>query len=104
MFIKKSDYDDLCTRAVELATETKELDKENKALYEENRDLRHENKELSSENKELKQMRTEPENRAMYFAKALKNIEEAISINQYGSVENLRNTIKSILEETAKSI
>lgn len=66
----------------DLQSKNEELTKENLAVHEENKDLRFENEELKD---------------------IVKEIDNLAKTQQYGSVENLQNKIKSILM-TAKSI
>ena len=66
----------------DLQKQNKELTNENLAVHEENKDLRFENEELKD---------------------IVKEIDNLAKTQQYGSVENLQNKIKSILM-TAKSI
>lgn len=96
MFGSNRAYDELSARNVELAREIKrkdekienrniliaDMEKQATALYEENKDLRFENDELKD---------------------ILKEINNLSRTQQYGSVKNLQNKIKSILM-TAKSI
>lgn len=65
-----------------LQNKNEELTKENLAVHEENKELRFENEEIKD---------------------VIKEIDNLSKTQQYGSVENLQNKIKSILM-TAKSI
>ena len=67
---------------VDLQNKNEELTKENLAVHEENKELRFENEEIKD---------------------VIKEIDNLSKTQQYGSVENLQNKIKSILM-TAKSI
>ena len=66
----------------DLQKKNEELTNENIAVYEENKDLRFENEEIRD---------------------IIKEIDDLAKTQQYGSVQNLQNKIKSILM-TAKSI
>lgn len=66
----------------DLQNKNEELTKENLAVHEENKELRFENEEIKD---------------------IIKEIDNLSKTQQYGSVENLQNKIKSILM-TAKSI
>lgn len=66
----------------DLQNKNEELTKENLAVHEENKELRFENEEIKD---------------------VIKEIDNLSKTQQYGSVENLQNKIKSILM-TAKSI
>lgn len=66
----------------DLQKKNEELTNENIAVYEENKDLRFENEEIRD---------------------IIKEIDNLAKTQQYGSVQNLQNKIKSILM-TAKSI
>lgn len=59
-------------------------------LYAENKDLRFENEELVL-SKDI------AERRNVEYARLIKAISEELNINQYNSVENLQNKIKSML-------
>lgn len=96
MFGSNRAYDKLSKRNVELARKVKELDdklenrniliadmeEQAKVLHDENKDLRFENEELRD---------------------IIKEIDNLSKTQQYGSVKNLQNKIKSILM-TSKSI
>lgn len=82
MFGSNRHYDKLSARNVELARQVRDLNEENRYLQKENTDLRYENEEL----REL-----------------LKEFEEMSRTQQFGSIINVQNKIKSILQ-TAKSI
>lgn len=68
----------------------KEQNKEWTQLYAENKDLRFENEELIL-SKDI------AERRNVEYARLVKAIVEEINTNQYNSVENLQNKIKSML-------
>lgn len=96
MFGSNRQYDKLSKRNVELARKVKELDdklanrniliadmeEQAEVLHDENKDLRFENEELRD---------------------IIKEIDNLSRTQQYGSVKNLQNKIKSILM-TSKSI
>ena len=56
-----------------------------------------ENKELRFENEELKFNKDIAERRNVEYARMIKAIADALNTNQYNSVENLTNKIKSML-------
>lgn len=56
-----------------------------------------ENKELRFENEELKFNKDIAERRNVEYAKMVKAIADELNTNQYNSVENLTNKIKSML-------
>ena len=56
-----------------------------------------ENKELRFENEELKFNKDIAERRNVEYARMIKAIAEELNTNQYNSVENLTNKIKSML-------
>lgn len=96
MFGRNRAYDRLNKRNVELARKVKELDDKLEsrniliADMEEQAEVLHdENKDLRFENEELRDI--------------IKEIDNLSKTQQYGSVKNLQNKIKSILM-TAKSI
>lgn len=82
MFGSNRAYDRLSARNVELARQVRDLNEENKYLHEENKYLRFENEELRD---------------------LLKEFEEISKTQQFNSIINMQNKIKSILM-TAKSI
>lgn len=56
-----------------------------------------ENKELRFENEELKFNKDIAERRNVEYARMIKAIADELNTNQYNSVENLQNKIKSML-------
>lgn len=56
-----------------------------------------ENKELRFENEELKFNKDIAERRNIEYARMIKAIADELNTNQYNSVENLQNKIKSML-------
>lgn len=56
-----------------------------------------ENKELRFENEELKLNKDIAERRNVEYARMIKAIADELNTNQYNSVENLQNKIKSML-------
>lgn len=56
-----------------------------------------ENKELRLENEELKFNKDIAERRNIEYARMIKAIADELNTNQYNSVENLQNKIKSML-------
>ena len=56
-----------------------------------------ENKELRFENEELKFNKDIAERRNIEYARMIKGIADELNTNQYNSVENLTNKIKSML-------
>ena len=56
-----------------------------------------ENKELRFENEELKFNKDIAERRNVEYARMVKAIADELNTNQYNSVENLQNKIKSML-------
>lgn len=56
-----------------------------------------ENKELRLENEELKFNKDIAERRNVEYARMIKAIADELNTNQYNSVENLQNKIKSML-------
>ena len=60
--------------------------------------------EYKTENRELKRIRIEAEHRATTYARAIKQIEDEMQNQQFNSVENLTNKIKSILETISTRI
>lgn len=79
---KLNKIDKLEKRGIELARHVRDLNEENNYLYEENKDLRCENEELRD---------------------LLNEFEEISRTQQFNSIINMQNKIKSILQ-TAKSL
>ena len=68
-----------------------------KDLCEENSILYLENKALEEENSELIEAKDMAERRNVEYARIIKNITDELNVNQYNSVINLQNKIKSML-------
>lgn len=60
--------------------------------------------ELETHNDNLGDELDDAERKAAHYARGIKAIEDEVSTNQYGSVENLQNKIKSILDGIANTI
>lgn len=73
-----------------------------KDLCEENTVLYLENKELREENESLIYAKDIAEKRNVEYARIIKNIADELNVNQYGSVINLQNKIKSMLTMPGK--
>ena len=73
-----------------------------KELCEENSILYLENKALEEENSELIEAKDIAERRNVEYARIIKNIANELNVNQYGSVINLQNKIKSMLTMSGK--
>ena len=73
-----------------------------KELCEENSILYLENKALEEENSELIEAKDIAERRNVEYARIIKNIADELNVNQYGSVINLQNKIKSMLTLSGK--
>lgn len=73
-----------------------------KDLCEENSILYLENKALEEENSELIEAKDIAEKRNVEYARIIKNIADELNVNQYGSVINLQNKIKSMLTMPGK--
>ena len=73
-----------------------------KDLCEENSILYLENKALEEENSELIEAKDIAERRNVEYARIIKNIADELNVNQYGSVINLQNKIKSMLTLSGK--
>lgn len=73
-----------------------------KDLCEENTVLYLENKTLKEENSELIEAKDIAEKRNVEYARIIKNIADELNINQYNSVINLQNKIKSMLTMSGK--
>lgn len=73
-----------------------------KDLCEENSILYLENKALEEENSELIEAKDIAERRNVEYARIIKNIANELNVNQYGSVINLQNKIKSMLTMSGK--
>lgn len=58
MIIRKTEYDKVNARNVELARQVRDLNDESKYLHEENRDLRYENKEQKDTLKQICKLTT----------------------------------------------
>ena len=68
-----------------------------KDLCNENIELYTENKALRVENAELIEAKDMAERRNVELARIIKNISDELNVNQYDSVINLQNKIKSML-------
>ena len=68
-------------------------------LCSENVELYIENKELQIENAELIEAKDIAEQRNVEYARLIKGISDELKVNQYDSVINLQNKIKSMLAE-----
>lgn len=73
-----------------------------KDLCEENSILYLENKALEEENSELIEAKDIAERRNVEYARIIKNIADELNVNQYNSVINLQNKIKSMLTMPGK--
>lgn len=73
-----------------------------KELCEENTVLYLENKTLKEENYELIEAKDIAEKRNVEYARIIKNIADELNVNQYDSVINLQNKIKSMLTMSGK--
>lgn len=73
-----------------------------KDLCEENTVLYLENKTLKEENSELIEAKDIAERRNVEYARIIKNIADELNVNQYDSVINLQNKIKSMLTMSGK--
>ena len=73
-----------------------------KDLCEENTVLYLENKTLKEENSELIEAKDIAERRNVEYARIIKNIADELNVNQYNSVINLQNKIKSMLTMPGK--
>lgn len=73
-----------------------------KDLCEENTVLYLENKTLKEENSELIEAKDIAEKRNVEYARIIKNIADELNVNQYNSVINLQNKIKSMLTMSGK--
>ena len=73
-----------------------------KELCEENSILYLENKALEEENSELIEAKDIAERRNVEYARIIKNITDELNVNQYNSVINLQNKIKSMLTMSGK--
>lgn len=73
-----------------------------KDLCEENSILYLENKALEEENSELIEAKDIAERRNVEYARIIKNITDELNVNQYNSVINLQNKIKSMLTMPGK--
>lgn len=73
-----------------------------KELCEENSILYLENKALEEENSELIEAKDIAEKRNVEYARIIKNIADELNVNQYDSVINLQNKIKSMLTMPGK--
>lgn len=73
-----------------------------KDLCEENTVLYLENKTLKEENSELIEAKDIAEKRNVEYARIIKNIANELNVNQYDSVINLQNKIKSMLTMSGK--
>lgn len=73
-----------------------------KDLCEENTVLYLENKELREENESLIYAKDIAEKRNVEYARIIKNIADELNVNQYNSVINLQNKIKSMLTMSGK--
>lgn len=73
-----------------------------KELCEENSILYLENKALEEENSELIEAKDIAERRNVEYARIIKNIADELNVNQYNSVINLQNKIKSMLTMPGK--
>ena len=73
-----------------------------KDLCEENTVLYLENKTLKEENSELIEAKDIAEKRNVEYARIIKNIADELNVNQYNSVINLQNKIKSMLTLSGK--
>lgn len=73
-----------------------------KELCEENSILYLENKALEEENSELIEAKDIAERRNVEYARIIKNIADELNVNQYNSVINLQNKIKSMLTMSGK--
>ena len=73
-----------------------------KDLCEENTVLYLENKTLKEENSELIEAKDIAEKRNVEYARIIKNIADELNVNQYNSVINLQNKIKSMLTMPGK--
>lgn len=73
-----------------------------KDLCEENSILYLENKALEEENSELIEAKDIAERKNVEYARIIKNIADELNVNQYNSVINLQNKIKSMLTMSGK--
>ena len=73
-----------------------------KELCEENSILYLENKTLEKEKEDLIYAKDIAERRNVEYARIIKNIADELNVNQYGSVINLQNKIKSMLTMLGK--
>lgn len=73
-----------------------------KDLCEENTVLYLENKALAEENSELIEAKDIAERRNVEYARIIKSIADELNVNQYNSVINLQNKIKSMLTMPGK--
>lgn len=73
-----------------------------KELCEENTVLYLGNKTLKEENYELIEAKDIAEKRNVEYARIIKNIADELNVNQYDSVINLQNKIKSMLTMSGK--
>jgi len=73
-----------------------------KELCEENSILYLENKTLEKEKEDLIYAKDIAERRNVEYARIIKNIADELNVNQYGSVINLQNKIKSMLTMPGK--
>lgn len=73
-----------------------------KELCEENSILYLENKALAEENSELIEAKDIAERRNVEYARIIKSIADELNVNQYNSVINLQNKIKSMLTMPGK--
>lgn len=73
-----------------------------KDLCNENVELYTENKALRVENAELIEAKDIAERRNVEYARIIKNIADELNVNQYNSVINLQNKIKSMLTMPGK--
>lgn len=73
-----------------------------KELCEENSILYLENKTLEKEKEDLIYAKDIAERRNVEYARIIKNIADELNVNQFGSVINLQNKIKSMLTMPGK--
>lgn len=73
-----------------------------KELCEENSILYLENKALEKEKEDLIYAKDIAERRNVEYARIIKNIADELNVNQYNSVINLQNKIKSMLTMSGK--
>lgn len=73
-----------------------------KELCEENSILYLENKTLEKEKEDLIYAKDIAERRNVEYARIIKNIADELNVNQFGSVINLQNKIKSMLTMSGK--